>query len=944
MNNIKNANLRTINGVKKTNGLTNIKIKIYEIEEKVDVYIIEEENFKYDFLIGLDIIKKFKLIQNEHLKITQNNNLNQKNKIEKKKKTKITDIKENNFQTKIDYLTNNQKHEINKLIEKNKSIFANDKYDIGTVREYEARIDLSVDKYCSKRPYRCSVEDKNEIEEQISKLLEKKLIEVSYSPFAAPVTLAFKKEDKRRSRLCIDFRDLNKIVVPQAQPFPLIDDLVIKTRNCNYFSTLDINSAFWSIPLRMEDRKKTAFVTQEGHFQWTCLPFGLKTSPAIFQRVLSTILRKYKLTEFAVNYIDDILIFSKNFYDHISHLTQLLKAIQTEGFRLKFTKCTFATDSVKYLGHIIQNNSIRPVKDNLVSINNFPVPKTQKNISAIILDPLHNLLRKNQRFVWSIECQKAFENIKKLLCSQPVLEIFDKDLPIKIYTDASLEGVGAILKQTQLNGKEKPVAYFSKKLNAAQKKKKAIYLECLAIKEAVRYWQYWLIGKSFTVYSDHKPLENMNIKSRTDEELGDFTYYLSQYDFQIKYAPGKDNLEADCLSRNPVLETNENKEEQLKIVNLIKLDDILTDQKNNEENIHENLCHIGIKQMQKKIGTVYTAKNLTKNIIQFCKNCGICIKNKSRGNDKFGLMSHLGPARKPFEIVSIDTIGGFGGSNSEKKYLHLLVDHFTRYAFILTSKTQSANDFVKLINNIVDTDEIGILLTDQYPGINSKEFKRFLSEKSIQMVFTAINTPFSNGINERLNQTLVNKIRCKINEKKNKLAWTTIAQECVNRYNDTDHSVTGFAPRYLLYGTDVSILPHELKEGKKTEMDWICDRKIAYKNTIKSHDYNKKLFDKNRKDMEFKVGDMVYVENGNKLNRKKLDELRIGPYKIIERISNSIYKINTGHKKSESNNFHITKLIPASTLDGVEPVELDFETNILEKIVCPGGGDVKNII
>jgi len=257
MNNIKNANLRTINGVKKTNGLTNIKIKIYEIEEKVDVYIIDEENFKYYFLIGLDIIKKFKLIQNEQLKITQNNNLNQKKKIEEKKEnTKITDIEENNFQTKIDYLTNNQKYEINKLIENNKSIFANDKYDIGTVREYEARIDLTVDKYCSKRPYRCSVEDKKEIEEQISKLLEKKLIKVSYSPFAAPVTLAFKKEDKRRSRLCIDFRDLNKIVVPQAQPFPLIDDLVIKTRNCNYFSTLDINSSFWSIPLRMEDRKK----------------------------------------------------------------------------------------------------------------------------------------------------------------------------------------------------------------------------------------------------------------------------------------------------------------------------------------------------------------------------------------------------------------------------------------------------------------------------------------------------------------------------------------------------------------------------------------------------------------------------------------------------------------------------------------------------------------
>lgn len=119
-----------------------------------------------------------------------------------------------------------------------------------------------------------------------------------------------------------------------------------------------------------------------------------------------------------------------------------------------------------------------------------------------------------------------------------------------------MQGVRANLKQTQLDGKEKPVAYFSKKLNESQKIKKVIYLECLAIKEVVTFWQYWLIGKTFTVYSEHKPLENLNIKSRTDEELGDLIYYFSQYDFKIKYAPGKEKIEADCLSRNPVLESN----------------------------------------------------------------------------------------------------------------------------------------------------------------------------------------------------------------------------------------------------------------------------------------------------------------------------------------------------------------------------------------------------
>ncbi|XP_047998243.1 uncharacterized protein LOC125235715 [Leguminivora glycinivorella] len=322
------------------------------------------------------------------------------------------------------------------------------------------------------------------------------------------------------------------------------------------------------------------------------------------------------------------------------------------------------------------------------------------------------------------------------------------------------------------------------------------------------------------------------------------------------------------------------------------------------------MCHIGMKQLQIKIGKQYTAKNMTKNIMNICKNCEVCIKNKSRGQIKYGLMSHLGPATKPFEIVSIDTIGGFGGSRSTKKYLHLLVDHFTRYAYIVTSKTQNAKDFIKLMNNVIKDYKIDMVLSDQYPGINSKEFKDFLNERSIQLIFTAVNAPFSNGLNERLNQTLVNKIRCVMNQKENTSAWTTIAHDCVNKYNNTEHTVTGFTPRYLLEGSDDSLLPDELKLDKTVD-DWIEDKKLAFENSIKSHTYNKMMNDKTRTYHKFNTGDMVYVENGHKLNRKKLDELKIGPFEIKEKISNSIYRVNTGHKKLESNLFHITKLIPA---------------------------------
>lgn len=282
----------------------------------------------------------------------------------------------------------------------------------------------------------------------------------------------------------------------------------------------------------------------------------------------------------------------------------------------------------------------------------------------------------------------------------------------------------------------------------------------------------------------------------------------------------------------------------MRIVNFIKLEDIISDQEKNEEikkkkqnlkqkdgiyyknikkrekiilsedfskklikQVHESWCHIDIRQMFKKIGSQYTARNLTKNITKICKQCEICIKNKSRGQGKFGLMSHLGPASRPFEIVSIDTIGGLGGSRTTKKYLHLLVDHFTRYAFIITSRTQNAYDFIKLTRKVLETNHIEVILTDQYPGINSREFKEFLVEENVKIIFTAVNIPFSNGLNERLNQTIVNKIRCKINEKNNKKAWTTIARECVEKYNATEHAVTGFAPKYLLDGTDVNILP-----------------------------------------------------------------------------------------------------------------------------------------
>ena len=731
---------------------------------------------------------------------------------------------------------------------------------------------------------------------------------------------------------------------------------MVKAVNCEWFSKLDINSAFWSVPIRKQDREKAAFVTQSGHYQWVRLPFGLKVSPAIFQRILTNIIRKNHLTEFCMNYIDDILVFSKTFEEHMLHTKRLLIALENEGFKLNFEKCDFAKQCVRYLGHVIERNGIKPAKDNLKAIREFERPKNKKNVRQLLgkvnfyykyienacekLEPLHNLLRKNVEFKWNSDCEDAFENIKSYLCSAPILSIYDQSRPVFIYTDASGVGLGAILKQPQDDGLLHPVAYFSRRLKPTESKRKAIYLECLAIKEAIVYWQHWLIGREFTIISDHKPLETMRVKARTDETLGELMHYLSQYHFRIVYASGKDNLEADSLSRNPVLESFENEDDVLRVVNLISLQDIIDDQDENRDSlqksrnvitkgnirykklnkrhrifvsptlgqwlitkVHSHYGHIGSHHICQKLRPYYYFKAMDRMVKEFCGNCEICLKNKTRIGKPFGKLSKLGPPTRSFQIMSIDTVGGFAGNRSTKRYMHILIDHFSRKVFIKTSTGQMSKDFIDLIEKATANQHVEMILADQYPAINSKELKQYLKGRNILLIFTAVNNPESNGLNERVNQTLVNRIRCKINSG-DRRAWTKIAEECVEEYNRTDHSVTKFAPDYLMFGRVSEIVPKELIEARNLAND----RLVALSNSDRNFERNKQRIDKIRKEACFKVNDHVYVENGSRMNRGKLEEIRIGPFEVVRRISKSMYEIATNKRKKEANLFHVSKL------------------------------------
>ncbi len=956
-----------VSGYGKILGSIKLKLKIFNISSFVHLFVLEDETFNYDCLIGLDLIKEFKLCQNSELKIFQNNYKGTPYSFHVRRPFSTLFVNNIQLNADLSHLNQSKSKLIQNVIDKFNFAFASSKFDVGKVSAHEAAIRLTEHRYVSRKPYRATIVDQREIESQINELLKAGLIEESTSPFGAPVTLAYKKQadgTKLKNRLCIDYSQLNKIVVPESQPFPRIEDLIVKAGDCHWFSVLDINSAFWSVPVRHKDKYKTAFVTLTGHYNWNCLPFGLKTSPAIFQRILRNVLKKNDLDEFAVNYIDDILVFSVSFEQHLVHLKQVIEAIHKEGFRLSLSKCKFARNKVTYLGHEIENNLTRPIFDNVRPVRDFPVPTNQKQVrqflgkvnfyhsyipnSAKILSPLHNLLKKNVPFVWSGKCQKNFELIKNCLCHEPCLAIFSPNKETVVFTDASLEGIGAVMKQRQEDGTFKPVSYFSKKLNENQKKKKALFLECLAIKEALNYWRFRLLGIPFEIITDHKPLANMNINTKTDDELRELILQISQFNYRITYRPGKTNLEADCLSRNPVLDSQEANSE-LKVVNLINLEDILQDQKTialqdlqkkikiiNKQNnvlftthkesnkiiisdefaqelikkVHFKFGHIGATQMELTILPFFYNVNLVNLIQNFVKTCSICIKNKTRLNPKFGLMSQLGPATKPFQFMSIDTIGGFAGNNSNKKYIHLLMDHFTRFAYAITSSNQKATDFIKLINLVLkDGSKIENLLSDQYAGLTSSSFKNFLKDNNINLIFTAVDCPFSNGMIERLNQTLVNKLRCKINENNNnnQKPWPKLFTECLDEYNNTVHTSTKFTPNYLMHGIQSKVVK-EFNFNVKSNLSE--DRHTAFLNSQRNHLNNRKKYDKNRLEPKFYIGQLVYIQHGNSLNRNKLSEIRTGPFKILSKVSNNLFEVDSGYKTKESNIFHVSKLHP----------------------------------
>ncbi|KAD5961022.1 hypothetical protein E3N88_12495 [Mikania micrantha] len=408
------------------------------------------------------------------------------------------------------------------------------------------------------RPYQYPYTKKSEIESQVDQLLQSGFIQPSNSPFSSPVLLVKKKDNS--CRMCVDYRALNKITIPDKYPIPNIDELLDELYGAAIFSKLDLRSGYYQIRVNPKDVEKTAFKTHSGHYEFKVMPFGLTNAPSTFQSVMNDLFRPF-LRRFILVFFDDILVYSPSMETHVYHLSQALDLLHSNRFFVKLSKCCFGQTQVSFLGHLLTADGVHVENEKIASIQSWPIPKSVKEVRGFLeltgyyrrfvrnygtlARPLKDLTKKDA-FLWNDTALAAFQALKDALMSTPIIKLPDFSKPFIVECDASSDGIGAILSQ-----EEHPIAYFSKGFSSAHKFKSAYDRELLALVLAVQKWSHYLLGHHFFIRTDHYTLKFLLEQRLTTTEQQRLLIKLMPFDFTIIHRAGKENRGADALSRRP---------------------------------------------------------------------------------------------------------------------------------------------------------------------------------------------------------------------------------------------------------------------------------------------------------------------------------------------------------------------------------------------------------
>ncbi|GFW18106.1 transposon Tf2-9 polyprotein [Trichonephila clavipes] len=773
------------------------------------------------------------------------------------------------------------------------------------------------------------------------------------SEYASPIVLVKKKDGT--TRLCVDYRRLNRKLVKDRFPLPLIEDVLDRLQGAKVYTTLDLKNGFFHVDVNEDCKHLTSFVVPDGQFEFNKVPFGLSTSPSVFQRYVYSIFRELMRKGIVIIYMDDLVIPAKDEKEGLEKLREVLEVASKYGLEMKFKKMSIPKKKSRIFGprrrkwdntsFNCKNNSRQEVSGTNNSQTSTELFRThrgyfRKFIPAYsqIAKPLSDLTRKDNSFMFEQPQMEAFEKLKKLLSESPVLSIFQQGRTTELHTDASQQGYGAVLLQEAEDGKLHPVQYMSQKATPAEEKYSSYELEVLAVVNALKKFRTYLLGNHFKIITDCSAFQKTMDKKDLVTRVARWTLLLEEYDYEIVHRSGQRMQHVDALSRYPVtIITSDTltarlqraQQEDENIQNLESLigtnnatdffikNEILYKYVDGRELIaaprdmqteliklaHEK-GHFSSAKTEEIVKREFFIPNLSKQVQNVIINCVSCILANKKCGKKEGFLNPIPKEDVPLSTYHVDFIGPLPSTNKRYQHILTIIDAFTKFTWLYPVKSttlEDALDKLKLQQKTFGNPKR--IITDRGSPFNSKGFDDYCTEEKIQNLQITTGVPRGNGV-ERIHRTLIPVLtKLSIDDP---TKWYKFVDRLQRILNSTSNRITKWSPFELLTGVTMrnkedlylrNLLMEEMVEELQEQRNQL--RQDAKRNIQKIQAENKRTYDRKRKRApRYQKGDLVAIQRTQFGSGLKLRLKFLGPYKCTSR---ETYVGDGGLKRTELN-------------------------------------------
>jgi len=786
----------------------------------------------------------------------------------------------------------------------------------------EMIIQLKSDKQFYFRPRRLSFHEKECLQKILDNMLNKKIIRPSKSEYSSPIVLVKKKNGDYR--LCVDYRELNKLIMKDRFPLPLIDDNIDLLKGKKYFTCLDLKDGFHHVNMAEDSIKYTSFITPLGQYEFLKMPFGLATGPSCFSRFIQDIFSEFIREKEVIVYFDDIMIATESIEEHLDLLTRVLCVMRNNQLEIRLDKSEFLKCQVVYLGYSVNQLGIRPNPKNICIVQNYPVPKNHKELQsfiglasyfrrfvpdfAIIAKPLYHLLKKGIIFEFGEEQLRSFDSIKEKLGAQPLLAIYDPKATTELHCDASSYGYGAILLQKQTDDKFHPIFYYSHRTTDTESRYHSYELEMLAIVNAIKRFHVYLLGIHFKIVTDCNSVTLTLQRKDINPRIARWAMFLQNYSYVIEHRPGSRMQHVDALSRckqvmvleactfNQTLAINQGTDPDIKTIfecleksehPLFELRNGLVYRKSNERllfyvpagmceqvirSCHDEMCHVGESKTIELIKQVYWFPKLAERVKKYINSCLKCIIFSPKEGKGEGLLNLIDKGNKPFQTIHIDHFGPINQTKGRFKHILVIVDAFSKFLTLYPVRTVAAKEACsRLLQYFKYYSKPFKIISDRGSCFRSETFQEFCQMHEIKHIKTAVGSPSSNGQVERYNRGLPVMLSKLMHEHSNN--WDEYLYKIQFAVNNTINRSIQNTPSKLLFGinqvgeqSDYVRLyleaVNEINDVDDNLRNLAKSRSDAQGNIQMSQLHNKAYHDVTKKvATKYTVGDYVMVRN-----------------------------------------------------------------------------------